>query len=538
MTYTPDITTKVSSENSSTSTLAGDASFTGTGVEVKDYKSITVSIRASHKSANSGVSIEFSQDNTNWDISMKDTYMMADSQYSKTFPVRDRYFRIVYTNDSTLQTTFRLQCMLNRDVDSSVAHSIVQFPDEMYDAFARVRMSEPHTLFQVKHTHDKNELKMVEKITGTGSSTHQSDESCVDISVFANSDKVTRQSTRYISYQPGKSLLIFMTGVLDSNSNGSDVTSRIGYFDDDNGVFFYHKNGTTGVALRSKVTGSVVTTEVPSTSWSLDPMDGTGTSGMNLNAAKAQIFLFDIEWLGVGRVRCGYVAHGKIYYCHCFHHANIVTTTYMTTATLPLRYEIEATGATGPSGTMKCICATAISEGGFEVQGNPFTGGRGRDQRGSLGSTEVPLCAFRLGSNDIRRPARVTGVSLASTSNSNILWRLRIYKGYSSTDDDTLFGGTGIDEETPSTITYSHMNIFEDSNDSLSFSTNADAIDNAVVLSGFMTNNTDLSLKDLDSGIYLGADIDGNADLAIITVQTLSGTTESCTCMLSWVEYD
>jgi hypothetical protein len=45
-------------------------------------------------------------------------------------------------------------------------------------------------------------------------------------------------------------------------------------------------------------------------------MDGTGRSGITLDVTKTQIFIVDLEWLGVGRVRLGFVIDGKIYYCH------------------------------------------------------------------------------------------------------------------------------------------------------------------------------------------------------------------------------
>ena len=67
-------------------------------------------------------------------------------------------------------------------------------------------------------------------------------ESAVDMAVTTDSgSQVIRQSRPYIIYQPGKSLLILCTGVLNANSNGNDCDSKIGYFDDNNGVFFSYK---------------------------------------------------------------------------------------------------------------------------------------------------------------------------------------------------------------------------------------------------------------------------------------------------------
>jgi hypothetical protein len=77
----------------------------------------------------------------------------------------------------------------------------------------------------------------------------------------------------------------------------------------------------------------------------------------------------DLEWLGVGSVRVGFVINGKFILCHTFHHANIIDSTYITTASLPIRYEIENKNSTTGSSTLKQICSTVLSEGGYELRG-------------------------------------------------------------------------------------------------------------------------------------------------------------------------
>jgi hypothetical protein len=94
-------------------------------------------------------------------------------------------------------------------------------------------------------------------------------------------------------------------------------------------------------------------------------MDGTGPSALTLDETKAQIFVIDLEWLGVGSARIGFVIDGNIHYVHQFNHANIIDSVYMTTANLPLRYEITNTGASVAS-SIKQICAMVTSEGGVQ----------------------------------------------------------------------------------------------------------------------------------------------------------------------------
>lgn len=108
-----DVNGTVSTNNSSTVALAGNAAFTGTSDDCLNYNEIRISVIASHVSAADGLSIQQSSDNSNWDIT--DTYTIPATT-GKTFsvPRQARYFRVVYTNGATLQTSFRLQTILNR----------------------------------------------------------------------------------------------------------------------------------------------------------------------------------------------------------------------------------------------------------------------------------------------------------------------------------------------------------------------------------------------------------------------------------------
>jgi hypothetical protein len=145
------------------------------------------------------------------------------------------------------------------------------------------------------------------------------------------------------------------------------VTKRVGYYSTSDGIFL-EENGTVDLAIvkRSSVSGSAVDTRVAQSDWNLDTLDGSGgtrnPSGITLDQSKAQILMIDLQWLGVGRVRVGFDVDGQVFYAHEFLHANSVTTTYMSTATLPVRWEITGDSAA----SMKAICSAIASEGGAE----------------------------------------------------------------------------------------------------------------------------------------------------------------------------
>lgn len=105
----------VSSNNSTTTPLAGDAAFTGTGDDCLGYSTVTVNVYADQDSAANGMTFQFSPDNSNWDDVYQFTLDASQSNNRRfQFPVTARYFRVVYTNGSTLQGAFRLQTILHR----------------------------------------------------------------------------------------------------------------------------------------------------------------------------------------------------------------------------------------------------------------------------------------------------------------------------------------------------------------------------------------------------------------------------------------
>jgi hypothetical protein len=107
----------ISAANSSTTPLAGNATFTGTGTSILNYAAVIVAVFSNVSSATSGVQIQFSQDNANWNDALVTSYTAGgaapnDGQvYGAN--ARGQYARVVYTNGAGAQATFRLQTILS-----------------------------------------------------------------------------------------------------------------------------------------------------------------------------------------------------------------------------------------------------------------------------------------------------------------------------------------------------------------------------------------------------------------------------------------
>lgn len=268
------------------------------------------------------------------------------------------------------------------------------------DAFGRLRVSEPYTLFDstLRYGDDSNKWDQVD--LGSAVSTHLPDEGSIIMNVYGDGDEAIRETKRVFSYQPGKSLLILSTFVMTAAQTG--LRQRVGYFGANDGIYFEQDGETLYMVIRKSVSGSVDSTSerIPQNQWNMDRLDGTGgqynLSGVNIDITKAQIWWCDVEWLGVGSVRAGFVVNGQFIVCHIFHHANIFDRVYMKTATLPCRFEITSTGATA---SMRAICVSVMSEAGYQNRSigrsvsTPLTG------KNLSQTVFIPLISIRLKSS-------------------------------------------------------------------------------------------------------------------------------------------
>ena len=298
------------------------------------------------------------------------------------------------------------------------------------DSFGRLRVSNPLTLFDSSHRHQDNGL-WATSVANSGTATFNANQGLMDLAVTTTSgSKVYRETLRVFPYQPGKSLLILSTFVF--NEAKTNLRQRSGYFDNNNGFFLELSGTTLSFVRRSYVSGTLVETKIPQSDWNTDKLDGTGLSGITLDMTKAQILWSDMEWLGVGSVRMGFVIDGVLITCHTFNHANIISSTYITTATLPLRYEIENTGTTGSSSTLKQICGSVISEGGYQLSGDSHSIGTAIATPITLttAGTFYPIVSLRLKTS----PDRLNAVSILSGASvvgvsGNVLYNWKLISG-------------------------------------------------------------------------------------------------------------
>ncbi len=311
--------------------------------------------------------------------------------------------------------------------------------------FGRTKVSEPYTLFDSSHRYQDNGDYSDTTANG-GSVTFDANASAALLNVTtASGSEVTRESFKVFPYQPGKSLQVMQTFVFAPAK--ANLRQRVGYFSRQNGYYLEQDGTNIYFVERSYVTGQLVETRVPQSQWNMDKLDGSGASDVVLDLSKAQILWSEYEWLGVGSVRMGFAIDGFFVAAHQFNHANRIANTYMTSATLPLRFEITNTGATASASTMRQICNSIISNGGYSHDESAiYTAWRDADV--TVGTTRYPLIAIRMKSGRTDSVILPTSVDITSAGAGQGTWAL-------IKNPTTLNGGTWITTDSSPNVEYS-----------------------------------------------------------------------------------
>lgn len=499
-------------DNSTTTPLDAGGIFTGAGEYVNEYSSAVVSI---YTDAPGLLSVQFSPDGTNWDH--KYNFSVSAGSCLNSVPISGKYIRTVYTCGATGQTAFRLSVRVHAYQPYEAQSRGVSVSDGgNLDAFGRIRVSDPVTLFDSKQIFDNQPLFWDEELelgAGITSAWSQDTASTTITSTASTAGSFVRQTFMRFNYQPGKSQLVLMTFNLHGSA-GTEAEKWVGIGDENNGLFLLDDAGTLKFVRRSFVTGSAVDTEVPQSEWNLDALDGNGPSGITLDKTKTQILVIDYEWLGVGRVRMGFNINGQTYYCHQFLNANNLTKVYMSTPNLPLRYQLVTTANTNTVEVMECICASVQSEGGQQDLGILRHVDSG--QVPSLGNTlAYAMIGIRLKAANVGANIKIEGVSaIALTPNDTAHWELIL--------NPTVAGTFTYSDQTNSSVQIAK-----------GVATNT-VTGGTIIDGGFFSTNLP-PVVSIPNALRLGEAIDGTMDTIVLVIKPITNNITVDTSM-TWRE--
>lgn len=391
------------------------------------------------------------------------------------------------------------------------------------DSFGRLRSSQPVSLHSATFQYGLNPLIWDLAYSGGGGISHVPNESSAKLTLDAVSGATAVIQTHdYLKYQPGKSQLIVISGVMGALK--ANVRQRIGYFDANNGIFFEQDGTNLKVVRRSYATGTAVDAPVNQSAWNIDKMNGTGASGITIDMAKAQILVIDLQWLGMGRVRIGFDVGGVVYYCHQFLNANVLTTVYMSSADLPVRYEITNTDTAASGTDLLATCSSVTSEGGAEEETwLPFTANNG--VTAITPTARRPVLAIRPKTTFASQVNRVhaTPIDVEVLAGSNPAFVEFVYNG-------ALTKSAGV-------CTWASV----DANSIMESSADCDAVSGGTVIYSFYLptaggSGRTLTSKDLFQRLTLGLDMAGTVqDTFSVIVTPVSGN-PVITSAINWKE--
>jgi hypothetical protein len=388
------------------------------------------------------------------------------------------------------------------------------FANNTVDAFGRLRTSMPVTMFDSQNRYAKDAAYDTQTATG-GTVTYVTNQSALALAVTTSSGSTARTQTfRVFPYQPGKSFLTMQTFSMAAAQ--TNLTQRVGLFDTNNGVYLERAGSTTSFVIRTYTSGSVSNANsVAQSSWNVDKFDGTGPSGVTLDLTKTQILFINIEWLGVGSVRCGFVIDNEFYTAHQFDNANIQTVVYMQTAILPLRHEIFTTGTTSSAATLQQICSTVQSEGGYEQTSQQYVARNTSAVTLTAAATFYPLLSIRLNSSYLGAvviPAGFNFLPIGTANYEVVLVKNATLTG--ATWGSTLAGGQ-VDVDTGASGT--------------AITPTADSIVQLAYATS--TNQANASLEvptGYNFDLQIGVSLAGTSDTYTLAARTISGASNTC----------
>lgn len=300
----------------------------------------------------------------------------------------------------------------------------VHYPhdDGTLDAFERLRTSEQRNVFEFNFGVSTpaaftNIWESTAVGAGTAALTTQL-YGCDFSTTTAATTGFWIQSLAHTRYRPGVGVLFRMT--FSFNELVANVRMRLGMFTDQ-GTFpstagdgFYLEADGTAISVVRRYATTVATgleERILQSAWNVDPLNGSGPSGLTIDWTKAQHFVVEYQWLGVGQLRFGFDLGGEdgVTWCHTISAANNMTGPWSRTGSLPVRAEILTTSTAAQVGRLTLVNCVVQHEGAIEERLHRyFSSNTGATLR-TVGTAAglFPLLSLRAAStNDLTKRAR------------------------------------------------------------------------------------------------------------------------------------
>lgn len=281
-----------STVNSSTTPLAGGATFTGTA-EQNYFPDVMASCYADVAGQ---MYFDFSIDGTNWRTFPSAGFTVSAGIHEFHTAVKGpRYFRVRFINGAVAQATFQLAVYfgtfrqpsspvgttISSDNDAQVTKAIISgvgdvnarvtdhgalqvtFPSEGRTAFGELMVASPSPVVQLSFPYSINSQSALARENQSGSITHANRQAVISTGA-ASSSSAELRSRRLLRYSPGVGALARFTAVFTAGVAGSTQWAGIG--NESDGFFFGYSGTSFGIMHRKNGSPKVTTLTVSTAS--------------------------------------------------------------------------------------------------------------------------------------------------------------------------------------------------------------------------------------------------------------------------------
>ena len=207
-------------------------------------------------------------------------------------------------------------------------------------AFGELNVVNITPVVQISFTYNNSTQLLTTNTTGSGSVINADHMAVVSTGAAINSSAIL-QSLIPIKYRSGQGVIIRFSGLFTSGVSGN--TQMIGAFGNIDGLGFGFNGPDFGIFQKK----NNINTWINQTSWNLDKLDGTGSSGVTIDFSqgKGNIFQLKYQFLGFGGLTFYVENPGTSEYIkvHIITYSNSQITPNFNVPSFPLRIESENT---------------------------------------------------------------------------------------------------------------------------------------------------------------------------------------------------
>lgn len=349
------------------------------------------------------------------------------------------------------------------------------------------------------YVQDKDELPLLLDRVGTGSQTWSN--GVVSMSVGVGQYEVCQSFKKHL-YLAGKAQSLEIT--FNNFAVETGIVKRVGLFSSSTSApytasldgFFLESDGTNINICIYK--GGTLISSVVRSSWD-DPLDGTGTSGVNIDFDNFTVMEMDYLYLGGTALRVLFNVGGAFVHAHTIKNSSFNATTFVNSPVQPVRWEIISTTGTGSFGQ---ICAAVSTGGAVDLVGYPRAIDTGSSFINANSVSNTYLIAAIRANTPHAVALDVFGTTLGTTNDGYIsrfilnptIAGTPVFNALSNSGFDFAIGNTS----NPSTTTITGGTILNTS---------------------FVGSSTRQGLLDANSLFQIGFSIDGVPDVLALCVQ-------------------